>query len=243
MRSEEQIRICIVGNSRLFCQAMRRTLAQESDIDVVSFADSAEQAVRCASDCHVALLDAASYALDDLLELARTIYTECADTKLVAVGITPNANVILRCCEVGICGYISETESVGELLSVVRAAHQNRAHLPSHVVARLIERMADLSRYCNDFFVDAREPGYFFDLTTREREVIHLLAEGLSNREIAQKLIIEYGTVKNHVHSILQKLDVANRQEAAAVYAMMDGSMSSAGFMPQSYRPQAMRSQ
>jgi DNA-binding NarL/FixJ family response regulator len=101
-----------------------------------------------------------------------------------------------------------------------------RLSLPAHVAA------GGISQYAISPLV---HPGHqvasFADLTPREREVLSLISKGLSNQEIAEWLVIERGTVMNHLHNILKKLNASNRKEAAAVY-MINLKSSTARFLP-----------
>lgn len=105
--------------------------------------------------------------------------------------------------------------SVNELVEQVRALPEGKAYADPEIVAELMERLSDLADCGAD--QDALQKG-LDTLSPREKDVLDLLSDGKSNAEIGEALHIEVGTVKNHVHSILKKLGVSNRQQAANRY-------------------------
>jgi DNA-binding NarL/FixJ family response regulator len=122
--------------------------------------------------------------------------------------------------EAGVNGYVLQNESVEEMLEKLQAAHEEKAIVSPVMAAALMERLTRLANLESPFaFIEARKT-QFEELTTREIEVLDLIKDGCTNLEIADQLIIECGTVKNHVHNILKKLEVNNRHEAASVFQM-----------------------
>ena len=99
------------------------------------------------------------------------------------------------------------------MLQHVRAAHDGEAIVSPDIAAALMDHISELAQISSQTDID---PSAYAELTPREREVLDLIGEDSSNRQIAEKLFIEVGTVKNHVHNILKKLDVSNRHEAAS---------------------------
>jgi DNA-binding NarL/FixJ family response regulator len=115
-------------------------------------------------------------------------------------------------------GYVLQDDSVEDLLARLRAAHGGEALVSPGIAAAIIARVSELATLFSRVEGAGGRAG---DLTPREREVLDLVAEGLTNQEIAERLVIAEGTVKNHVHSILGKLDVGSRQDAAARVAVV----------------------
>ena len=102
-----------------------------------------------------------------------------------------------------------EKDSVDELLLTIRAARQNQAYLSPHLVAQLIERIAELSKYCGDLFVDVQQRGQIFDLTMREREVVELL---IARHGRMKSLMVELGPARPAAYEILLQEDFGRRQ-------------------------------
>ena len=120
--------------------------------------------------------------------------------------------------EAGATGYVLKESSLDDLLTAIRVAYSGKATVSPDIAAALIQRVSEFAQA----FAQARvAPPESVSLTTREFEVLELLSHGLSNQEIAQQLFIEVGTVKNHVHSILNKLGVTNRENATNLMSIL----------------------
>jgi DNA-binding NarL/FixJ family response regulator len=115
--------------------------------------------------------------------------------------------------EAGASGYILKDHSLEDLVETIRAAQDGKVFVSPQIAAAMMERLSNLAQLFSD--VENSVTGTA-GLTSRELEVLGLIGQGLTNQEIAEKLVIEIGTVKNHVHSILEKLNVGSRGEAAA---------------------------
>jgi DNA-binding NarL/FixJ family response regulator len=125
---------------------------------------------------------------------------------------------VLKYVEAGAAGYILKDSSVADLVEAVHLAQRGEAQISTKVAAAILERLSKMTRIFSrvDTFIleDNR-------LTQRELEVLGFISKGFTNQEIASQLIVEVGTVKNHVHSIIKKLNVSNREEAATYLAFM----------------------
>ena len=126
--------------------------------------------------------------------------------------------LILRYVEAGARGYLLRDEPDERLLRKIRAARQQRAIVSPSVGGRLISRLAELRSAAQQSGLSRGRLLRLDELTTREREVLVLVNDGLTNAQIAEELTITEGTVKNHVHRILRKLHVESRYQAAAIY-------------------------
>ncbi len=163
----------------------------------------------------------ASVGLPDqgALEFTRAIIDRDLSTRVLTLGLSEeNKNEALRYIEAGACGYILKDSSVRELIEAIRLAQKGEAQISSRIAGAMMERLFYLasmfSAVENKMDGDVR-------LTSRELEVLQFIGEGLTNQEIAARLVVEVGTVKNHVHSILEKLNVSNREEAASYLAFI----------------------
>jgi two-component system NarL family response regulator len=152
-------------------------------------------------------------------DLIRAIVDRTPRTKVLALGLAEdNRQDVLHYIEAGAAGYILKDSSLQEFLDVIRLAQRGEARVSTGMAGAMIERLSSLAR----MFV-AAETRLSGDirLTSRELEVLQCIGQGLTNQEIAAHLVVEVGTVKNHVHNILEKLSVSNRNEAASYLAFV----------------------
>lgn len=153
------------------------------------------------------------------LPLVRGICEESPETKIIVTNLIRSKSAIVQCLEEGATGYVLEDESLSDLARKIREVYQNQFQIPPDITMALVARMAELKRLATTLGTtnDIHLENNFNELTPREHEVLNLLAKGQSNQEIATNLVIEVGTVKNHVHNIFRKLDIHERQHAAAI--------------------------
>ena len=178
------------------------------DIRVVGTATSApdtlELASRLAPD--ILLLD---LTMAEALEVVGTLGSR-AGPRVVALTVPDGEDPALACLESGVSTYVTRDGSGGDLVQAIRDAHAGELRCSPRMAARLARRINVLSHATP---ADPR----FDTLTTREADVLVLINDGLCNKEIAARLHIGLTTVKNHVHNVLGKLGVGNRNEAAAL--------------------------
>jgi DNA-binding NarL/FixJ family response regulator len=148
--------------------------------------------------------------MDGALGAVRTIVEETA-TRVLALGVADRVDDVLACAEAGAAGYVTRDASLDELVAAVHATTHSELVIAPAMAAALLQRAGHLARARA---VD-RQPDV--KLTAREIQIVALIDAGLSNKQIAARLSIELSTVKNHVHNILDKLDVTRRNDAAAV--------------------------
>jgi len=129
--------------------------------------------------------------------------------KLVAFGIDEIDDRILACAAAGFSGYVSSESGADELHQALIDAVEGRMHCAPHIVAAMFDCLAGFLR-------ELKRRGALPPLTFRENEILTLVAQGRSNKDIAWQLAISSATVKNHMHSILQKLQVNRRGQAVA---------------------------
>ena len=170
-------------------------------------ADSGDTTVAHVMDLRpdVVLLDS---ALPNSLESVRAIRRQAGEVKVVALGLPEFDGAIIQCAEAGVAGYVTREGSRAELVATIRSVARGEALCSPRVAASLLQHVAALAAE------RPREPPH--GLTARELQIVELIDEGLSNKQIAGRLYIEVPTVKSHVHSILEKLGVRRRGEAVA---------------------------
>jgi DNA-binding NarL/FixJ family response regulator len=205
-----QIRLFVVSGCRLIREALARSVQARRRVDmaVVGCAGlaEAETARLVELEPDVILVDVAS---PEGLAAARTLRSLCPESQLVAFSIADTVEEVFACAAAGFSGYVTREAGIDELLGAVRAARDGQMTCSPHIAAALYNQLAD--RLNPPHSANGKSA-----LTVRERQVLMLMNEGWSNKEIGRRLQISPATVKNHIHSILQKLNVARRGQAAA---------------------------
>jgi DNA-binding NarL/FixJ family response regulator len=215
------IQILVVHPSRLVCGLYASQLDDEPDMAVVAQATSLAEALARLQEraCDIVLVSA-QLPDNGALELTRAVSRQNPEVDVLVVGLPESKSIILQYVMAGASGYILQDVAVDHLFDNVRAVSENKALVSPTMAAALMAHIAELAHVASQAFVD---PGVYDDLTPREIEVLELIAAGKSNREIGEALFIEVGTVKNHVHNILKKLDVSSREDAAAHLPFVKG--------------------
>jgi len=211
----EPITILIVDDHQLVRQGVRDFLETQSDLMVVGEASNGDEAVRLASQYvpDVILMDLVMPGVVDGVEATRQIKKVSPHTQVVVLTSYHEDEHIFPAIRAGALSYVLKDIGSNELADVVRKAAQGEAVINPRVAARLVLEV----RGSRDM-----TPNPFTELTEREMEVLHLIADGLSNAKIAERLVISEKTVKGHVSNILGKLHLADRTQAA-VYAWREG--------------------
>jgi len=202
------IRILIVAAIRLYREGLAEMLADESSVVVVATAAGADEAVRALRqhEPDIVLLD---MAIPDNTWVVRALVAAVPGTRVVALAVPEAEDEVLACAEAGVAGYVTREGSVEDVVAAVESVARGEVLCSPRMAATLMQRVATLALERSPASIESR-------LTARELEILDLIDQGLSNKEIARKLTIELSTVKNHVHSILEKLNVSRRHEAAA---------------------------
>jgi two-component system, NarL family, nitrate/nitrite response regulator NarL len=147
-------------------------------------------------------------AMTDAMAAIRALLDAAPQVPIVALGVSETEADVIACAEAGVSGYVTRDESVGDLVAALESVVRGEMICSPSIAAALRRRVTALARR------DAVAPRT--RLTPRELEIVELIDRGLSNKEIARRLSIELATVKNHVHNILEKLQVRRRTEAVA---------------------------
>jgi NarL family two-component system response regulator LiaR len=210
------IRLLIVDDHAVVRQGLRFLCEQEPDIDVVGESATGAVAVSMAraSRPDVVLLDLFLPDRDGMTVLT-DIHAIDPGIAVVMLTSSPDDAHLVAAVRAGATSYLLKTAEIGEVLATIRAAARGESTLPPAVATRLLNAMRA-----------KRRPDDPLDrLTPRESDVLACLAEGQPNREIARTLLISEETVKTHVSSILTKLGLADRTQAA-IYALRRGVIS-----------------
>ena len=210
------IRLLLVQSVRMLADLMISVLQEQTDMEVVDCVYTKKEALTWLRryHCDVILID--SHLPDDAYCLLHEVIALQTGSKVLITGLLESEATILRCLEEGAAGYVLEGESLNEFVNKIRAVQRDEFILSPTISNALIMRIAELKRTAtelNGFKASDLNPS--IELTAREREVLKLIEQGFTNFEIAKLLMIELGTVKNHVHNIFGKLGVGSRQYAA----------------------------
>lgn len=200
------IRVVLVDDHPLFREGLRFTLEQSGDIEVVAEAADGLQAVEHATgfEPDVVVMDLAMPRLDGL---AATRRLAGSPARVLVLTMSEDDGNVFAAMRAGAAGYLVKGAAAGEVVTAVRAVAAGHAVLGPGLAARAL-----------DFFSQHPAPPSFPELSPREREILELVASGLSNQDIADRLVISRITVRNHVSSILSKLQLSNRREAMLRY-------------------------
>jgi len=189
----------------MFAQALVKALEGEADMHVVGTAGSVAHATAAARELRpdIVLMD---YDLPDGNGAIATqaVRAESPVSRVVMVTSFSDEQVLIAAIEAGCSGFITKHKAVEEVVNAVRMVHAGEALISPSMLARLLPRLSRSYR------------GLGSDLTPREKEVLELLAQGLSNQAIAERLVISPHTVRNHVQNLLTKLHGHSKLEAVA---------------------------
>lgn len=201
------VRVFIADDNRLLREGLASMLAEIDDISVVGMASSGSQAIDQIKQLlpDVALVDIGMPDKDGL-DVTVTLYNELDTVKVIILGMPDLTDEIMACIEAGAAGYVLKEASFDYLVESIRSVQRGESFCSPRMAASLFSRVAEL--------VGEKIPESSVKLTQREVEIINKIADGLSNKEIAEQLYIEVQTVKNHIHNILDKLQLHNRLEA-----------------------------
>jgi DNA-binding NarL/FixJ family response regulator len=205
------IRILLVDDQTLFRQALHTLLSVQPDFVVVGEAANGEDAVHQAARLkpQVVLMDLRMPVLDGVAA-TRRLRTETPGARVIVLTTFDDDEAVFDGLRAGAVGYLLKDAPTEKLLEAIRAAARGESFLQPSVAAKVVAEFARLAERSPARTEPLPEP-----LTDRETEILRWLASGATNKEIAHRLYITEGTVKNHVTNILAKLGVNDRTQAA----------------------------
>jgi two-component system, NarL family, nitrate/nitrite response regulator NarL len=204
------VRLAVVARVRFYRDGLAALFRDLTDFTVIATAAAPADALACVR-AHRPEIVLLGIGPGTGVGLVQDILDEAPETRVVALDIADDDPEVLPLAEAGVAGYVTIDASADEVVSVVESVAHGDALCSPRIAALLLRRVAVLSA------PRAAPAGRLGALTPREREIVALIGDGRSNKEIARSLCIEVATVKNHVHNILEKLQVTRRGEAAAL--------------------------
>jgi DNA-binding NarL/FixJ family response regulator len=224
-REETQdIRVLVADDQRLVRDGIASLLSIQEGIAIVGIASNGQEAVdlALAVEPDVVLMDIRMPVMDGV-EAARLLRTNLADCQILMLTTFDEEELILEALRAGACGYLLKDIPAHDLASAIRAAHKGIYQLDATVASKMLMGLAsEGQRAAPKPARSSPEAPSDTELSAREIEVLRLIANGATNREIAEKLVISEGTVKNHISNILSRLGLRDRTQAA-IYAREAG--------------------
>jgi DNA-binding NarL/FixJ family response regulator len=204
----DSIRVLIADDHTLFREGLRALLASIVDVEVIGEAASGKEALRLAVEHQpdVILMD---IQMPDVtgIEATRQILRASPHIGIIVLTMFQDDDTVFAVMRAGARGYILKGADQAVLLRALRAVANGESLFSPEIAARLMQFFSSLQ--------PLSRPELFTELTEREREILNFIADGLTNADIAEKLVISMKTVRNHVSNIFSKLQVADRAQAA----------------------------
>jgi two-component system NarL family response regulator len=212
----EPISVLIVDDHTLMRQGLRRIL-EEAGMQIAGEAENGQEAVAKTLELSpdVVLMDI-QMPLMDGIQATREIKSLAPRTTVVILTMHEEEEYLFEAIKAGAIGYLQKNKAPQELIKVIEAAREGLSLLPPALATRVLNEFAALSKQ------QEQKLKHYTQLTSREREVLKLIAQGLSNKEIAKELYISDKTVKNHLSNIFAKLQINDRTKAA-ILAVKEG--------------------
>ncbi len=212
MSADHPVRVLVVDDQTLFREALTTLLDVREEVQVVGAAADGAQALELVETLRpdVVLMDLRMPVLDGVAT-TRRLRVEHPGVRVLVLTTFDGDDEVFPALRAGAVGYLLKDATAPRLLEAVLAAARGESVLQPSVAAKVLARMSQLPDPPNE---PRRQP-LVDPLTDRELEVLRALADGLSNREAAQRLYLSEGTVKNHVTNVLAKLGVRDRTQAA----------------------------
>jgi len=206
-------RVFILSDVRLYREGLAWSLSQRPEIEMVgAAAPSGGGLAEAVSSTPTAVL--VDFAMPEVLNLSKALNRLIPGVKVIAFAASEVDDDLLVCAEAGIVGFVTPDASIDDLVDAIRKTLRGEILCSARMTGLLFQRLATLSEA-------TQVPSKMRPLTRREYEIAELINKGMSNKEIARLLRIASATVKNHVHNILEKLQVSRR---GAVGAILRGS-------------------
>ena len=205
MSETEIIKVMIVDDHPIVRNGLEASLLADMGVELFGKAKSGVEALALIKDCtpDVILMDLVMPDMDGI-ETTRAILDRYPQVKIIVLTSFPEEDLVQRAMEAGAIGYLLKNVTIGTLSNAIRSAYYGQSTLSPEATQALVQSRSKTQELGDD-------------LSLRERQVLTLVVEGLSNEEIAEQLVISPYTVKNHVSACISKLGANNRTQAATI--------------------------
>jgi len=208
----KKIQILLVEDNRLLRDGIEAMLKKQSDMHVVATVGNGENILLLMGKMNpnIVILDLGLRSQNSL-HVVKLSKQHFPDTKIIVMDLIPLQSDVFEFVEAGVSGFILKDADISEFFKTIRSVYQGAQVLPPHLTGSLFSQIVEHA-------IHASKPSAIVEsvrMTKRERQVIELIADGATNKEIAQKLHLSTYTVKSHVHNILEKLALNTRVQIA----------------------------
>jgi NarL family two-component system response regulator LiaR len=212
----EAIRVLLADDHAIVRKGIRALLATERDIEVVGEAEDGAEAITKSGTLHpdVVLMDLVMPRVDGLAAI-REILAEQPETRILVLTSFAGDDKVFPAIKAGALGYLLKDSGPHDLVQAIRQVYRGQSSLHPAITRKLLQELSS----------PAQAESLIESLTEREVQVLRLVAQGQSNRDIAGELMISEATVRTHVSNILNKLGLSSRTQAA-LYALREGLVS-----------------
>ena len=211
------IRALIAGRTRVHREALAVALSQARGVRVLGTASHREEILARLVEAppDIVLVD---FAMPEAATIVAEIRRRTPSVKVVAITLGETEAEVIQLAEAGVAGYVLPDGSLDDLIIAVESAVRGELYCPPRVAFTLLRRVGAIALGSVTASKEQAALSPVHELTGREREILQLVDQGMSNKQIARQLGIEVATAKNHVHNILQKLHVHRRIDASSWY-------------------------
>jgi len=205
-----RVSVFLMAGNRLFREALAKILGSEPDLCVARSLGCSHEAVKeiQQATCDVVLIDPANGASYDI-GFVQSVAQAAPGAKIILIDMVEEERTFLKAVRAGVAGYLLQNASAADVVAAVRAASRGEAVCPPQLCKMLFNHVAK-----NRDSLSSPHAGSPARLTRREKQLVPMIGEGLTNKEIASRLNLSEQTIKNHIHRILQRMGAADRYAA-----------------------------
>lgn len=200
------IRVMIVDDQKIFREGLKMIISQDADIEVVGLCEQGQEAVKMIPiyKPDIVLMDIQMPIMNGV-EAVKRIKEDHKDIDVIMLTTFHNDHYITDAIRAGALGYLLKDTEISIIIDAVKTVHQGGALMDSNAMKVILNQFMKLPSETYDLDL----------LTEREKEICYLIADGLNNKEISEKLFLGEGTIKNHITKVLQKLELRDRTQLA----------------------------